>query len=289
MRHAFLLMMTTLDEQGVFLINSLAHSQVDVYVNIDKKNADSLILGSEIQNDRVTFIRPIEVNWGGYSQIQAEIALLEEMSLRAKYDYVHLLSGKDALIKPIGDVVSFFEQVPQMEFVQLEERNTQYIFEKVQYRYPLQEMVGRGKNIGWAAQKLMLQIQKKIGLHENVVERYGNWYKGSQWFSITGEFAEYILRNRMQIEEVFKGKQAVDEIFIPTLLMNSSFRSRLSNSEFGNLRYIDWNDQKNSPKTLTSDDFEKIMDSGKLFARKIDWAVDKSLMEKLCNADDVNK
>ena len=53
--------------------------------------------------------RRIKVTWGGYSQIEAELILLEAATENGNYEHYHLLSGADLPIKNQEDIISFFE------------------------------------------------------------------------------------------------------------------------------------------------------------------------------------
>lgn len=72
-----------------------------------------------------------------------------------------------------------------------------------------------------------------------------------------------------------------DESIFQTLLMVSPYK----NTRHNYLHYVDWTKrrgrQRNSPNTLTSDDYEAIKKSGYLMARKFDTNVDKNIIEKL--------
>lgn len=49
----------------------------------------------------------------------------------------------------------------------------------------------------------------------------------------------------------------------------------------GNLRYVDFSSQQPSPKTLRLEDYDKIMRSGCLFARKFNVNVDKEIVSEI--------
>lgn len=102
--------------------------------------------------------------------------------------------------------------------------------------------------------------------------------------SITNDLTEAILDKRQRIENIFKWTNCADELFIQTVAWNCGFRDRIfhSNSGAGNLRYIDWNRGKNgNPYTFHIEDYEQIMNSGEMFARKFSESVDKKIIEKI--------
>ena len=62
----------------------------------------------------------------------------------------------------------------------------------------------------------------------------------------------------------------VDEVFIPTLIYNSPFKNSIyksdSNEYMSCMREIDWN--RGTPYVWRNDDFDYLINSDKLFARK---------------------
>lgn len=81
----------------------------------------------------------------------------------------------------------------------------------------------------------------------------------------------------MRILRFFKYTWAPDELFFHTILYNSPLKKTLVNRS---LWYIDWN-TNGSPKTLTLDDYDRIVRSDALFARKFDETESKLLLSEL--------
>ena len=91
-----------------------------------------------------------------------------------------------------------------------------------------------------------------------------------QWiYNFLDEHPEYI--------KLFKHSLCPDECFFQTLVMNSPFASSVKPY----LHYIKWEKGKSSPRTLTESDYQEIVDSSKLMARKFDIDVDKEIINKL--------
>jgi hypothetical protein len=76
----------------------------------------------------------------------------------------------------------------------------------------------------------------------------------------------------------FKHVKMPDEIFVPTVLLNSPLRDTVVGQE---LHYIDWSHGGAHPKTLGSEDYDRIVESGKLFARKFDVRSDAKVLDML--------
>lgn len=81
-------------------------------------------------------------------------------------------------------------------------------------------------------------------------------------------------------QSIFKYSTSSDELY-KQMLLNSSPEFSFSSSEEGNLRYVDFSERNPSPKILTIADYDKIMNSGCLFARKFDIHKDKRVVEKI--------
>lgn len=79
----------------------------------------------------------------------------------------------------------------------------------------------------------------------------------------------------------FRLTLAPDEIFLPTLVWNSPFRRSLydtADPSRGSLRLIDW--KRGSPYTWAEADFDELMHSSALFARKFSSA-SPALLQRL--------
>ena len=85
-RHAFLLMLHETYEQAACLIKLLNHDRNDLYVHIDGNVKDPERAKSFLRDvflcaggkGALFFADSIRVTWGGFSQIAAELSLLEK-------------------------------------------------------------------------------------------------------------------------------------------------------------------------------------------------------------------
>jgi len=104
------------------------------------------------------------------------------------------------------------------------------------------------------------------------------FYGGSSWLSITGGCLEYILvylEENPDYTNLFRNSICSDELFFQTILLNSIYKEKIVND---NKRYIKWNHGNSSPKTLTIDDYNEILLSKKLWARKLDMIEDEKIL-----------
>ena len=80
--------------------------------------------------------------------------------------------------------------------------------------------------------------------------------------------------------------QNSDETLVQTIVLNSDFSAKLyetefSNSQISNIREIDWN--RGNPYVFHTEDFEMLMNSPCMFARKFDENVDQKIIEQIYN------
>ena len=108
--------------------------------------------------------------------------------------------------------------------------------------------------------------------------------KGQQWFSITNYCVKYILSNKNLIREMFKYSACPDEHFIQTLIYNSKFKNNISYDTC--LREIDWN--RGCPYVFKLEDYDFLMKSENLFARKFDSNQDRNIINKIYQAISTN-
>lgn len=232
-------------------------------------------------------------NGGGYSQIKTEIDLLKA-AIPQKYQYYHLLSGADLPLKSQEYIHQFFSDNQGKEFVQLGTKeyikNTQ---QRYKYYWIFQENLGNGRKnaLYKALNKLryatvFLQSVFKIDRRKRNEDVFECYYSGAQWFSITHDFAKYVVSKEKQIRRVFNKTTCCDEVFLQTILMNSRFKENLYHKESDGdyiaiMRKIDWN--RGSPYTWLKNDYEELINSEFLFARKFSETVDSEIIDKIFN------
>ena len=135
---------------------------------------------------------------------------------------------------------------------------------------------------------ILLGIQELLKVDRT--KKYKNFTikYGSQWFSITNEFAEYVIENEKKIDEIFKNTKCSDELVMQSLIYNSKFKDNLYDLEFddnveANMRLIDLKgrSKNGSPYVWKISNFKEIENSKCLFARKFDISVDDEIVRKI--------
>jgi hypothetical protein len=114
-----------------------------------------------------------------------------------------------------------------------------------------------------------------------------DFHRGQQWFSITDEFARYVVSKKEWIEKIFRKTWCSDEVVMQTVLMDSPFKNSVytdkrSAGSWKNtccMRYIDW--ERGGPYIFRESDFDELIACGMCFARKFDAKVDSKIIDKL--------
>lgn len=279
MKHAYLILSHKSDSLFEHLLGCLDHELNDLFIHMDKRNKgyDEEHTKALLSYSNVYHCASISCNWGAFSLVQAELLLLELATRNGHYDYYHLISGSDLPIKPQEYIHKFFEKEKGKEFVRFQ--SSEFSFEdRIRYYYPLQETFG--KKPSYIARKL-LSIQQRLGIQRNKGIKF---QKGTQWFSITDSFARYVLSQKDFVNKVFHDTLCPDELFIQTLILNSEFISNLYHQNFDNdtkaiMRHIDWT--RGEPYVFRDCDYEELVTSEMLFARKFDPEIDSRIIDKI--------
>ncbi len=256
----------------------------DIFVHIDKKSdilIDDLLNTTNIS--KLYIYKEIDVKWGDYSQVECELFLLKQAH-NYKYTRYHLISGADMPLKSPNYIFDFFEKNENKEFLHFESDklskkkeywvNYYYYFRKISRKNKLYKLLD----------EISIRLQKIVGIKRTKNSNI-KIMTGANWFSLTGNFVEYVLNNTKFINDNFKNTRSPDEMFLQTLLYNSEFKENLYNKNYNNdytnsiCRYVDWN--RGNPYVFMKEDFNELINSDCVFARKFDEKIDKEIIEKL--------
>ena len=283
-RQAYLIIAHRYDETFKTLLRMLDHDENDIYVHMDLKNKqfDEGDCRKLIKKSGIYFTKRTSVTWGGYSQINSELILLETATSHRKYNYYHLLSGQDLPIKSNNEIMDFFKKHQGVEFVAFDKERFD-CDDRVRYFYPLQEMVGRNrKSLLGRISSAMTLFQKIVHLKRNAKIQF---QKGPNWFSITDDLARYVIEREEWIKKAFHDTICCDEVFLQTVVINSVFADRIyqyastKNTEEAAMRLVDW--ERGGPYVFKSEDYSELLNSNMIFARKFDCQTDNNIVNKL--------
>lgn len=274
-KHAYLVMAHSNAESLINCIKSIDDERNDIFIHLDKKwkDVDCSLIENAAKKSHIYFTNRISVSWGGDTQIKCELLLLRLAIDTGDYDYYHLLSGQDMCIKTQDYIHKFFAEHYGVEFVAIgDDEWTESVSGRVKYYYFLQGR--RDSYILNYTNKILKVLQKLVGVNRLRNNKL-KLMSGSQWFSITGELAKYLLEKEDDIWKMFGKGRCVDEMFLQTMVTNEpkffnavyGFANNEYPKEMANLRLIDW--KRGNPYVFKEEDFEEIVKSPFCFVRKV--------------------
>lgn len=283
-KHAYLIIAHNQPELLKVLLEMLDYPYNDIYVHLDKKMGKIMLdpFYNCVKFSNLYFIKNrIDVQWGDFTQIECELRLLEA-SIEKRYQYYHLMSGVDLPLKSQREIHEFFDNHEGTEFIHFDapkiddlsyKRVSKYIYIQKRKKNLLEKIIYKIT--------MMLQVGVDRGRKNHLI-----YQKGANWFSITYNLAKYVVNNRALIEKLFRHTLCADEVFLQTLVENSDFKNAISKENYVNdyqtiMYYIDW--KRGKPYEFTEADYDELINSNMLFARKFNWDKDPRVINRLHN------
>lgn len=271
------------------LIKSIDDSRNDIYIHIDKKIKDFNFkyFNDLVKFSNIYFVERINVYWGHFSLIKAELNLYKE-AYKIGYKYYHLISGVDLPIKNQDYIHEFFDLHYGKEFLtnlKPEFVKKQNISDRLNYYHIFQRKYRESKFFRYIANKT-ISLQRIFN-----VSRYKfdyNLYYGSNWASLTDKSVKYLISKEKWIYKTFKFTQCCDEVYKQSVIINNiDFRDKLYLYEYNehhisyNMRHIDW--KRGGPYIFRESDYDELMSIESLYARKFNENTDKNIIDKVYN------
>lgn len=285
-RHAYLIIAHNQPQLLKMLCQLLDHPCHDIFihVNAEAEGFDFEEIKNAVKSSCITFIPRVVVKWGGYSLVNCEVNLLKAATAKNVYSYYHLLSGADLPLRSAQQLYEFFENNNGREFVDVgygESKWDARMEKRIRYYYPLRDKFNARNSFAGLIEKKMVKLQQKMGVNriKDIDKKIAS---GSQWFSITHRLAQHVLDNGQWIEKYFKYCGCGDEMFLQMLVRDTEFEKNLYKEKSPcNSRYIDW--KRGNPYTFKEQDFDELMESGCMFARKFDIKNNPQICYKIYN------
>lgn len=273
MKIAILLMIHEVNDQVNNLIKTFNKDLFDIYIHVDKKVLDL----SKLYIDEHIYIKRnrISVTWGTIDIAKVHLNLLESAQKSKKYSHFILISGQDLPIKNTDLLYKELSNNLAYSYIDIIEDKAWVEKTKitVNLKYP-RWMAKRNK----AVKVIKKLYQKTFGLFAK--NKNKNQYFGSVWMTLNKAYVEYLFSEEKIIEKLvkkYKNSLCSDETIIHTHFMASPFKDFRKPY----LTYVDWSEGLSSPKLLTIEDYERIMNSNMYFARKFDAKIDKDIIDKI--------
>jgi len=272
MRIAHLILAHKNPSQLEKLIIALQHPAFFLYIHVDKK-ADIEAFEHLLKYNNVFFIKKrTKIFWAGYGTIQATINGIEEI-LPAKYDYINVISGQDFPLKTAKEIYQFFLDNNVKEFITC--KSVEHEWQEADVRMKKYHLINWKIPGKFQLEKIINKVlpERKFPLNYVMVGR-------SNWFAVTFNAAKYIidfLNAHPEVVRFFKYSWGADELIFSSILYNSSFKNNIQE----NFIYVDWSEKKAHPKILKTEDYNSLISSDKLFARKFDANEDANIIDML--------
>lgn len=270
---AYVVLAHTNAGQVARLVRRLAGDESAVFVHLDRAAGRSFAerFADAIGGAPNVFpVRRRKVHWGHFSVVQATLDCLAAIDAHG-FDPAQtlLLSGQDYPIKPVAEIAETLGSKPDLAFVRHwsvpswrwdSEGGGRLRFERVHFHVP-----GRG----------MVRSPLRRSLP-------GGWtpFGGFYLCSLGRAHRRFVLGLMDEHPErvrYFRRTLVPDELFFPTVLLNSPLRATVVNDH---LRFMRWSGGS-SPELLGVEFLPELAESPALFARKFDDHADAEVLDRI--------
>lgn len=281
------------------LIGALDADGCEFFVHIDRK-VDIHPFEKLCDADNVHFLENrVNVYWGTYSQVEFQMRMIRAaLDSPERFDRLFILSGQDYPLWSNRRIAEYLEAVGEQELVSgicLDTDDVQEEKKRMYRLYRPQTDIRRlspsmNDRLSKAIRKVckLLGVRKKLKFPVN-----GNtWhlYKGSDYLCLSRELAEYVYAtwaDNPSVRHYFKSSFAPSETCIQSIIFNNPiFRQRadLHTGDYQTLKaltFLHHIDYVPVIRIWKSDDFDELMQSGKMFARKFTTADSTPLLDQI--------
>jgi hypothetical protein len=248
------------------LISALDDSRNDIYVHIDKK-VKTLPELVACQSNLFVLKKRIDVRWGHVSQIESEYVLFEAAYYSAEsYSRYILISGTHIPLKSQDTIHRFFDENSGREILRLIDWNRGNANFKLNFRHyflrssqDANPLIRRTGHFLW---RVVCGIQKKLTLGNSKIYTIT---KANNWVALSDAAVKFLLDKKKEVLTKFRRSFCGDEYVVPYVFENSGGRFEAMMCE--NLLFDDFG-TGSRPRVLTMDDYDFLVASDYLFARK---------------------
>lgn len=251
----------------------------ELFIHVDKHCRENLaaLEGKE----RVHLFRTYAVEWGDYKHLLAIVMLMKEAYRHTDLEYFHLITGSDYPVMPLAQFKTFCEEHRDNNYLEHfplphADWGSEGGLNRIQYWWWRPNSTRSSG--AWLTRKLV-NLQRRLGIKRRFPYFGGKLYGGGTYWSVSreavGQALDYIDRHPDYLRR-FRMTSIAEEICLPSLWagigmpMHNDYK-----------RYIDWGPDGGNPQTLTEKDYDNIVNSGALFARKMASGDSDKLIELL--------
>jgi hypothetical protein len=261
-------------EQLARLVDRLSSPTASFHIFVSARTADNVYAAMRqglAGRDDVRWVERIPAYYSGFSLVRSILLGIADVARAgALPEHVVVLSGQDYPLRPATEIESFLAGRAGESLVEHFPIPTERWadedggLDRIRYRHY--------ERVRWRTRILRLPFLRRS------FPRGLTPYGGSAWCALSGEAVLAVIafaNERPDEYRFFERVKMPDEIFLQTVLLNSSVRDRVANES---LHHIEWPGGSH-PATFERKDFPRLAASGKLFARKFDTEVDAEILD----------
>jgi hypothetical protein len=254
------------------LLRRLSTPTASFSIHVDRKTSPTVFRAMRAETEDIPNVRflPRHVShWAGFGHVRATLkGLADVLERRAAFDYVVLLTAQDYPVRSSAYIEQFLGSAEGHSFMNY-----------WPLPFPLWEPRGGLDRVEDWHLITYRRLHLALALHRRIPGGLMPYGGGAYWCMArpVAEYVhEFVQRNPSYIR-FFKHVFVPDELFFQTIVLNSPLRETIVND---NLRFIDWSESP-GPTVLRIEHLPKLLESGKLFARKFDASVDAAILDAL--------
>lgn len=274
------------------LVRRLDAPGTATFIHVDARTDDAIYNAMAAPLARLPNVRFLPRHpcyWGDFGHVRATLAGLRALIASGRpFDYVILLTGQDYPLRSNAEIEATLQGAAGqvfMEWMPIPNENWTdggaYRIENWHFRMGRRSLSFPGTpfrhallNAAWSLPARVLSLRRTFPAGMTP-------YGGSSYWMMPADCARFVdarARSDAEFVRFFKYVRIPDEIFFQTLVGNSPFRNHIAEDA---LRYVDWREDGDSPAILGMADFERMIQSRALFARKFDPGVDAAVLDRL--------
>jgi hypothetical protein len=268
---AFVIAAHKYPDQVVRLVRRLASDRATFLLHVDRRASDEVsraIRQGTRDIAEVHFTERHRCYWAGFGVVEAMLDAFDHLLDRnVAFTHAVLLSGQDYPLAPTEAIERVFLDAEGRTFMKCAPLPTPFWTEgglpRIEYWYLVSK------------RRVRLRVPWRRTIPGGLKP-----YGGETWGAFAKPMAEYIrefVQRNPRYVRFFRHVLHANEIFFQTIMMNSPLAETVVQDD---LRYIDWSVDP-GPAVLRAPDFERLVSSGKLFARKFDLTVDNEILDRL--------
>ncbi|EKS7792776.1 glycosyl transferase [Edwardsiella piscicida] len=254
------------------LFKSIYHEKNYYVIHVDKRT-DNIIFDDiclflkDYKN--ASMLERKDTIWGGYSLVDAQLRGIERLvSSKVEWSYFINLSGQDFPLKNQIFIMDYLNKFDGYEFIKIVDQLLVRPETMHRIKDYTQEING----------KLVISTTSNRTFLKGVRP-----YIGNQWMILSKRFCDFITYNPevKKFKDFYRNTLIADESFFQTILMNTTFKSKIINDDKREIDWVEASDIKLRPRDFLSKDSERLINSDNLFARKFDENVDGDILNIL--------